>query len=243
MFISSTELSEVIISAPAPVLFLDTCIILDIIRSPFRDKISTNNNEISTNEISASLELIRKTEANNRSVWLVTNEIVYTEWKENIETVKNELTEEIKKAELKRQKMVNAANIIFDIKHNFGQPIQTLNLSEHLGNLSKSLLDKCEKIAIDDSHYVEAMKRINKCDAPAQRGKNSAKDCQIFAAFLDIGKQLRNKNFHQNICFITTNYQDYGKPNAPKSPLDQELVSINAKYLHQLAWGIIEGRV
>ncbi|MFN7658712.1 MAG: PIN domain-containing protein, partial [Dolichospermum sp.] len=218
MFISSTELSEVIISAPAPVLFLDTCIILDIIRSPFRDKISTNNNEISTNEISASLELIRKTEANNRSVWLVTNEIVYTEWKENIETVKNELTEEIKKAELKRQKMVNAANIIFDIKHNFGQPIQTLNLSEHLGNLSKSLLDKCEKIAIDDSHYVEAMKRINKCDAPAQRGKNSAKDCQIFAAFLDIGKQLRNKNFHQNICFITTNYQDYGKPNAPKSP-------------------------
>ncbi|MFN7526380.1 MAG: PIN domain-containing protein [Dolichospermum sp.] len=238
MFISSTELSEVIISAPAPVLFLDTCIILDIIRSPFRDNISTN-------EISASLELIRKTEANNRSVWLVTNEIVYTEWKENIETVKNELTEEIKKAELKRQKMVNAANIIFDIKHNFGQPIQTLNLSEHLGNLSKSLLDKCEKIAIDDSHYVEAMKRINKCDAPAQRGKNSAKDCQIFAAFLDIGKQLRNKNFHQNICFITTNYQDYGKPNAPKSPLDQELVSINAKYLHQLAWGlaIIEGRV
>ncbi|MDB9453144.1 hypothetical protein PN478_10020 [Dolichospermum circinale CS-534/05] len=41
MFISSTELSEVIISAPAPVLFLDTCIILDIIRSPFRDNIRT----------------------------------------------------------------------------------------------------------------------------------------------------------------------------------------------------------
>ncbi|TAE60880.1 MAG: hypothetical protein EAZ76_05450 [Nostocales cyanobacterium] len=238
MFISSTELSEVIISAPAPVLFLDTCIILDIIRSPFRDKISTN-------EISASLELIRKAQANNHSVWLVTNEIVYTEWKENIEPVKMELTEEIKKAELTREKMVNAANIIFDIKHDFGQTIQTLNLPEHLGNLSKSLLDKCEKIAIDDSHYVEAMKRINKCSAPAQRGKNSAKDCQIFAAFLDISKQLRNKNFHQNICFITTNFQDYGKPNAPKSPIDQELASINAKYLNRLEWGlaIVEGRV
>ncbi|TAF09377.1 MAG: hypothetical protein EAZ77_05030 [Nostocales cyanobacterium] len=238
MFISSTELSEIIISAPAPVLFLDTCIILDIIRSPFRDNISTN-------EISASLELINKSQLNNRSVWLVTNEIVYTEWKENIETVKIELTEEIKKAELKREKMVNTANIIFDFNHDVGQIIKTLNLPEHLGNLSKSLLDKCEKIAIDDSHYVEAMKRINKCDAPAQRGKDSAKDCQIFAAFLDIGKQLRNKNFHKNICFITTNYQDYGKPNAPKSPLDQELISINAKYLNKLEWGlaIVEGRV
>jgi hypothetical protein len=192
MFISSTELSEIIISAPAPVLFLDTCIILDIIRSPFRDNISTN-------EISASLELINKSQLNNPSVWLVTNQIVYTEWKENIETVKIELTEEIKKAELKREKMVNAANIIFDFNHDFGQIIKTLNLPEHLGNLSKSLLDKCEKIAIDDSHYVEAMKRINKCDSPAQRGKDSAKDCQIFAAFLDIGKQLRNKNFQKNI--------------------------------------------
>ncbi|MFM6024376.1 MAG: PIN domain-containing protein [Dolichospermum sp.] len=238
MFISSTELSEVIISAPAPVLFLDTCIILDIIRSPFRDNISTN-------EISASLELINKSQLNNRSVWLVTNEIVYTEWKENIETVKIELTREIKKAELKREKMVNAANIIFDFNHDFGQIIETLNIPEHMENLSKSLLDKCEKIAIDDSHYVEAMKRINKCDAPAQRGKNSAKDCQIFAAFLDIGKQLRNKNFQKNVCFITTNFQDYGKPNAPKSPVNEELVSINAKYLNKLEWGlaIIEGRV
>ncbi|MEA5618537.1 PIN domain-containing protein [Cronbergia sp. UHCC 0137] len=238
MFISSTELSEIIISAPAPVLFLDTCIILDIIRSPFRDNISTN-------EISASLELISKAQLNNHSVWLVTNEIVYTEWKQNIETVKIELTEEIKRAELKREKMVNAANIIFNYNHDFGQIIKTLNLPEHLGNLSKSLLDKCEKIAIDDSHYVEAMKRINKCDAPAQRGKDSAKDCQIFAAFLDIGKQLRNKNFQKNIYFITTNYQDYGKPNAPKLPLEQELISINAKYLNKLEWGlaIIEGRV
>ncbi|MFM6005482.1 MAG: hypothetical protein ACKPB7_19795, partial [Sphaerospermopsis kisseleviana] len=102
-----------------------------------------------------------------------------------------------------------------------------------------------EKIAIDDSHYVEAMKRINKCDAPAQRGKNSAKDCQIFAAFLDIGKQLRNKNFQNNICFITTNFQDYGKPNAPKSPIDQEIASINAKYLNRLEWGlaIVESKV
>jgi len=125
MFISSTELSEIIISAPAPVLFLDTCIILDIIRSPFRDNISTN-------EISASLELINKSQLNNPSVWLVTNQIVYTEWKENIETVKIELTEEIKKAELKREKMVNAANIIFDFNHDFGQIIKTLNLPEHL---------------------------------------------------------------------------------------------------------------
>ncbi|MFM6040019.1 MAG: PIN domain-containing protein [Sphaerospermopsis kisseleviana] len=238
MFISSTELSEVIISAPAPVLFLDTCIILDIIRSPFRDNICTN-------EISASLELIRKAEANNRSVWLVTNEIVYTEWKENIENVKMELTKEIEKAKITREKMINAANIIFDFNYDFGQTIETLNLPEHLGNLSKILLDKCEKIAIDDSHYVEAMKRINKCDAPAQRGKNSAKDCQIFAAFLDIGKQLRNKNFQNNICFITTNFQDYGKPNAPKSPIDQEIASINAKYLNRLEWGlaIVESKV
>jgi hypothetical protein len=44
---------------------------------------------------------------------------------------------------------------------------------------------------------------------------------------------------------ISTNSQDYGKPNSPQSPIDKELASINAKYLNKLEWAlsIIEGRV
>uniref|UniRef100_UPI001178C83F hypothetical protein n=1 Tax=Crenothrix polyspora TaxID=360316 RepID=UPI001178C83F len=133
MFLASEELSQRICNSPAPILFLDTCIFLDILRSTFRDNISVD-------AIAAALSLIKISENSLGKVWMLTNEMVCGEWAENIANVKQELEKEVKKLEYMREKLVIAANVILEIKPIHGQKMTTLNLHGHLENLSRNLL-------------------------------------------------------------------------------------------------------
>lgn len=105
MFFSSEDISQRIFSYSVPILFIDTCIFLDILRSPYRDNISVN-------AISSALNLIKMSESDPCKVWLLTNEMVHSEWGENIANVKQELEKEVKRLEHTRGQLVIAANVI-----------------------------------------------------------------------------------------------------------------------------------
>ncbi|GAM08378.1 hypothetical protein OR1_00649 [Geobacter sp. OR-1] len=229
MFIDIEELSAAIVTKPAPVLFLDTCTILDVIRAPYRESIAVE-------EINAAKNLIQLSEQSLPGVWLVTNETVHGEWLANVDTVKLELERETKKIERQRSKFLAAVDIVYGMKHEIGHRVEHLKLSEHLENLSKKILSTSQIIKIADCHSLNGMHRVRKYLAPAGRGKQEAKDCEIFEAFLDTGRSLRSKGFLGAICFVTANSDDYGKPTEPKSPLDTELLDINAHYVGSLSW-------
>lgn len=61
-----------VVNAPAPIIFLDTCSILDIIRCGFRENIDSQ-------EIMASRRLISVRDG----LWLVTCQTVEMEWLDN----------------------------------------------------------------------------------------------------------------------------------------------------------------
>jgi len=67
LFLPKTEVCDHIVENPAPVIFIDTCVFLDILRSPIRKNISTDT-------ITTTLKLIEMSEKTPREVWLVTNE-------------------------------------------------------------------------------------------------------------------------------------------------------------------------
>ncbi|MDA8430567.1 MAG: hypothetical protein M0T70_15040 [Geobacteraceae bacterium] len=71
-----------------------------------------------------------------------------------------------------------------------------------------------------------------------------AKGCEIFEAFLDVGRSLRTRGFADFICFVTANSDNYGKPKEPKNLLGVELLGINAWYVGSLSWAlaVVEGR-
>lgn len=237
MFIDVDEVCAVITAKPAPVLFLDTCTILDVLRAPCRESIAVE-------EISAAMTLIRMNGQPTPGVWLVTNETVHGEWTANLDTVKTELERESKKIERLRSRLVDAVDIVYGRAHEVGHRIEHLELSEHLENLSRRLLSVSQKVKIVDSHSLNAMNRVRKYMAPAGRGKQEAKDCEIFEAFLDVGRTLRSKGFANSISFVTANTDDYGKPTEPKNPLEAELLAINARYIGSLTWAlsVVEGR-
>lgn len=235
MFLPKTEVFSHIVENPAPVIFIDTCVFLDILRSPIRKNISTDI-------ITTTLKLIEMSEKTPREVWLLTNETVHGEWNDHINSIKLELEKEIKSVEIKREKLFLAAKKTLGQTCEYGQKETSINLHCHLESLSRNLLNNCLVMQVEDMHSVRAMQRIRKCLPPARKGKQEAKDCEILEAFLDISKCIRDNDLEHVICFISSNSDDYGKPE--QSPIQQDFDSVNTKYVNNLQWALtlIENR-
>jgi hypothetical protein len=229
---SAEVLAERIRSAPAPVLFLDTCTILDVVRAAHPDY------SVREEEVSSALELVKMVGASRPEVWLITSETIVDEWDANILTVKSTLESPIRKADVMRSKLIAIADVIHGGNYDVGQKIEPLNLPDHLENLSRQLLASCQKVKVEDGCSVRAGLRINKCLAPASKGKQEFKDCQIFEVFLDAGRHLRGKGVTEALCFVTANKNDYGEPKKPNDPIAQDLESIQANYLNSLNWAL-----
>ena len=236
MFLSSEDISQRISNSSAPVLFIDTCIFLDILRSTFRDNIHVD-------AIAAALSLIKMSESDPTKVWLLTNETVHAEWGDNIVNVKQELEKEVKALERTREKLVIAANVILKIEHTYGQKMTSINLHGHLENLSRNLLSHCLITEQDYNHCAMGMQRSIKCLPPAKKGKSEPKDCVIFEAFLDVSEKVRKLGYRKEIYFVTSNSNDYGKANNPF--IIEELKRIGATLIDNLPWAlaVVEGRV
>ena len=80
MLISYADACSLMLENPAPMLYLDTCILLDIVRSPVRNSIDSNSAKLAKS-------LTAQSNTAQRSLWLVTSATVYKEWQENIEGV------------------------------------------------------------------------------------------------------------------------------------------------------------
>ena len=79
-----------IVRSTAPVLFIDTCIYLDVIRSPIRTNISKDT---------AKWAKILTGKAKEKVFWLVTCKTIQDEWQDNVSNVVSELDREAKKME------------------------------------------------------------------------------------------------------------------------------------------------
>jgi hypothetical protein len=165
--------------------------------------------------------------------------MVHIEWTNNIANVKQELEREIKKLERIQKDFIIATNVILKIEHIHNQEITSLNLHNHLENLSLNLLNHCLMLKREDSHSINAMHRVEKNIPPSKKGEQS-KDCLIFEAFLDISKKLRILGYSGKIYFVTSNSNDYGKANNPL--IIDDLNKINATLIDNLSWALAEAK-
>ncbi len=233
MFVSPAAISQDISHSTAPLLFFDTCIFLDILRSPYRENISVRT-------IRSALDLLKIAEQQPHELWLLASETVQYEWRTNIGNVRQELEKEIKKLEHGREKLVAAANVVLAIDHVHGHKIIDLDLPRHLERLSENLLSHCQLVKKENVHALKAMDRVLNSLPPSKQGKE-AKDCLIFEAFLDVAEQVRNLGYNGIICFVTANTHDYGKPESPL--IAKELQSVNAKMVTSLEWALAECQI
>ena len=229
MLISYADACSLMLENPAPMLYLDTCILLDVVRSPVRDSIDSNSAKLAKS-------LTAQSNTAQRSLWLVTSATVYKEWQENIEGVSEEVKKEIRDLESKRAHFLStvksATNIeyqdsIFELKG-------ILHLLESLKFIADSLLHACLVISPEDVHLIGAMNRVKQYLPPARRGKAEPKDCEIYELFLGLCKDLLNCNSGSKFVFLSSNTKEYGQSNS--GGVQPELNKWGAKYASSLAW-------
>jgi hypothetical protein len=209
-----------------PVLFLDTCIYLDIIRATDRCLDGC---------VRSAWELLGLLTAVPPQCVLVAASMIPTEWKDNAQKVRDEINGKLKKIQ-DQAGMFHEACSTLGISLTFGRPVySSIALIERLHDLSKELLDR--------SIELEMNATIWKCGGDRHVSKlppGEFKDCVIVEECLELTRQLRENGFASRCVFCTANMKDYGESGGKKlhPTLAAEFAKIDLSFTSDLPWAV-----
>ncbi len=214
------DVAAVITGSPAPVLFLDSCILLDIVRAPLRNK---------PNEIQFARLFLAAVQKTPKTIHLLVASPTRREWTDHIAETENESTI-----------AVNGCNAVASICGHMGLPpvaflpAGVLTLSSLLRSLSADLLAAAVSMDHDAAALGRAVDRIIASTHPAKPGGKGAKDSVILEHAVEATTQLRNAGFTGTCLFVSSNTKDFA--NAGSTSLHAQLTpAFNAV---QLAYAV-----
>jgi hypothetical protein len=167
---------------PAPVLFLDTCVLLDVVRAPLRSK---------PDEVRSAQLLLTSVQKNPKTIHLLVPSPVQHEWHAHILERVNECTT-----------AVDACNAVAAICGHLALPLVADlpagvdDMPRRLKELSADLLAACVTIDHDGLALSRAVDRIIAYRHPVkQPHSKGAKDSVILEHAVETTTQLRNAGF------------------------------------------------
>lgn len=206
------DLAAQLAKADIPVLLLDTCTILDVVRAPVR-------NQLGVHDIHAVHTLIGRAVEAPPTVSFVITEQVHREFLEHIEAVETEAHDELEKAAnrfveiLKRIRALCPDDCIpgaVDLL-SLGFPQRGRILSEQIVQTSSILTDHPDEV-------VKAWDRVRLAKPPSTRAQQSVKDCVVAESCLRLAATLHKGGFARNVVFTTSNIRDYQQGHSSLHP-------------------------
>ena len=184
------------ISNTRPIIFWDTCALLDILRLPFRQSIRGAEMLVRYEIIAESIE--------RGVIASVTSSLVITELTNHYNQVYNELTR--KENDAKNQ-MIRLADYMVSTKKKTRliYAVNLLNIESRLLSVLHRLLKNTIILKEQNVYRNFADYRLRYNMAPAER-KAEYKDCYIWGTFVTL---IRNINPNTLSLFFTTNTKDY----------------------------------
>jgi hypothetical protein len=191
-----------IIAVNAPLLCIDTCSILDLIRDPTRGKFTRQHAE-------SALHLIARAEEKPPSVTIILAEQVLRELDDNLAEVRDEAKRVI-------EKLNNELNIALEICHAYGVlrgDATAAVVPNGFSTAAENIIQRIRRSAIHLRGSAASTKlahlRVIDPRAPAATGKQSTKDCLIIENYLQVVGRARGEGFTQAAVFLTNNTADY----------------------------------
>jgi hypothetical protein len=184
-----------ITGSPAPVLFIDSCILLDIVRAPLRDK---------PTEIPFARVFLDSVQKAQKTIHLVVASPTPREWADHIAEAENGCTSAVK-----------AYDAVASIYGHLGHPaVPALPpgvppLPTLLRQLSADLLAAAVILDHDAAALGRAVDRIIASTHPAKPGGKGAKDSVILEHAVEATSQLRNAGFTGVCVFVSSNTKDF----------------------------------
>lgn len=226
---------------PVPVVLLDTCALLDLVREVGRPEadVSLPRQGVS----SAARTLLNRATAPVPQVHLLHYELVPGEFETHVTSTSNGALTPFRKA-------VASINLLNQVATGLGLPAYNPgSLTEHdativvsgLVDLGRRLLANSSKIDPDTACERLAFDRSITAQAPASSGKPELKDCTIIEHYLALCQQLPVTTVK---VFVSSNFRDYGdKSYRLKPPLTQQFAQVGLEWASDFIWaqGILDG--
>ncbi len=182
-----------------PVLCLDTCVVLDILRDPLRKDVRVHEHE-------ASLALLSAAQSGPALETLVAEQ-VSREYRDNVEQVQQEAGRSI--GALTRQ--IGKLDALVAL-YGPSRRIDPGHWKDH-DRRSRNAADRWLRVGTivreTSSTVPNAFLRLSQARAPASRGKQSMKDCVILETYLEHIRSLRARGRTATAVFVSTNTRDY----------------------------------
>jgi hypothetical protein len=201
-----------LLRSDAPVLFLDTCDLLHIVRAIPR--------ELPRYPV-AAVRLRTALQLQPPVCRLVLSHLVRTEWAANSPGAVEESRKHLAKIDL-------LSTGFHDVRDVVGTPLTfpragyaAAGVTEGLLALSQQLLNAALEIDHDAECVQRAVRRVFSNTPPAQNGKE-LKDCTILEEYLSVARELRAAGFGRKLVFCSSNVKDYCEA---KSFLHHELAA------------------
>ena len=185
-----------LIAAPRPILVLDTCTLLDIVRAPLRDLAAT---------VRAGVELRALAAAG--TVRFFVQDIVPGEWADNLPAARRD-----------GDAGIRAYIATWQIAADLGQPAPLLpvvppgTLLDELEQLSRDLLTAAETLDRDHAGMSWAIDRVAAKQKPSS-AKGTVKDGHILGHALRLSMLLATAGYPHSRVLVSSNRSDFGAPN------------------------------
>jgi hypothetical protein len=210
-----------------PVLCVDTCTVLDVVRDVTRESVTPA-------DINAGLALLEMAEAGSGLTVLMAEQ-VSLEIAGNVVNVEQE-------AQAALEKFLDQAQRIHDVAGAYGAqgPLQVRHLVGHVSR-ARPVLDRWLQVAQvvphNDGVSSRAFRRVNEPRTPARRGKESMKDCVIVEAYIEAASQLRAAGMTAPMVFASSNTKEYFAPNTRhlQGDIAADLAAVGLEYAPN--WG------
>lgn len=227
---SLTAAAALLHAAAAPVLFLDTCSILDVIRAPVRRLANCVADATRIAEFAAS---------SPPRCTIVVGSFVPAEWHTHDQDVLRSLENHL-------AEMDESASDFHGLCAHLGIPVPftrpgyiASGLAVRLHDLSRHLLQAATVLDRDPEAKDRAFERVTVTKLrPCRRG-SELKDCQIFEECLEVGRLLRAAGFTRRLVFCSSNTSDYCDPGTiPHPDIAIDCAAIGMTFTTTLPWAL-----
>ena len=224
---SISAVADQIIGENLPAIFIDTCILLDVIRSIKRKSKDCAAQAIALHGAATTAP---------KQCIIVVSHLVRHEWGVNDQELLNEAKRHLIDMEDYSRHFHDACGV-FGIGPRFSRANYAAHeLAVKLHGLSRELLDCAIIIDPDNECSGRAMSRVIHNVPPSQKGRE-AKDCTILEEYLAVSRRIHDAGFQKRRVFCTSNTNDYCGPTGLHANLAAEFAPINLRFTSTLGWG------
>lgn len=239
------EVVAEVLGAGVPLLFYDTCALLDV-RRAIRAELSDSGEFVRRRRTSpaAVTKLHRAARTAPRECVLACCDLAVAEYRQHANNVTGETERLVRNAEAL---LNDVAAVCSDLEITLpDQPLAAAaRLPARLGALAEDFLACTQVMDVSDRQLGEARRRCELGGAPAHRtGLRGIVDAAVWLTCVDLARSLRGAGFARPIVFLTSNSADFSAAEDRGRPHNGLVAELNAHGIdYATGWQAAEGKL